>query len=258
MTLYVSPESAWWVRGAAALVLYLHIGGAGIGLLSGATALLVEKGQRLHRLAGNVFFASMLTMSAIGACAAPFLPHPQWSSTAMGVFVFYLIGTAWMTVRRKEGSAGRFEIGAFLVALSVATAVLTMGLQAARGAARQPAQPPPPFYFILAALVAFAAAMDLRMILRDGLYGAQRIARHLWRMCVALLIATFSFFLGQQQVFPASLRGSPILYVPEIMVLGSLIYWLVRVRFPKRSQRDAADEVSAFSVVESQRGSNVP
>jgi hypothetical protein len=50
-------------------------------------------------------------------------------------------------------------------------------------------------------------------------------------MCVALLIAAFSFFLGQPQVFPASVRGSALLYIPEIAVLGLMIFWLVRVRF---------------------------
>ena len=40
----------------------------------------------------------------------------------------------------------------------------------------------------------------------------QRIARHLWRMCTALLIAAFSFFLGQQDEYSrAASAGSPLL-----------------------------------------------
>jgi len=58
-------------------------------------------------------------------------------------------------------------------------------------------------------------------------------------MCVALLIASFSFFLGQQQVFPASVRGSPLLFVPEIAILAVMIFWLVRVRFSVRFNRPA-------------------
>lgn len=69
------------------------------------------------------------------------------------------------------------------------------------------------------------------MILRGGLHGVQRIARHLWRMCVALLIAMFSFFLGQQQLLPESVRGSFWPFVPEILVLGLMIFWLCRVFF---------------------------
>ena len=39
--------------------------------------------------------------------------------------------------------------------------------------------------------------------------GAPRIARHLWRLCTALTVATGSFFLGQQQMLPKSWHGSP-------------------------------------------------
>ena len=68
------------------------------------------------------------------------------------------------------------------------------------------------------------------MILRRGVTGAQRIARHLWRLCFALFIAAGSFFLGQPQVFPVSLRGSPLLILVSVAPLGFLLFWLVRVR----------------------------
>jgi hypothetical protein len=50
-------------------------------------------------------------------------------------------------------------------------------------------------------------------------------------MCFALFIAAGSFFLGQQQVFPASVRGSPLLFVPVLAVLALMIFWVCRVRF---------------------------
>jgi hypothetical protein len=34
------------------------------------------------------------------------------------------------------------------------------------------------------------------MLLRGGVVGTQRVARHLWRMCFGLFIAAGSFFLG--------------------------------------------------------------
>lgn len=231
MILQVSPGSSGLVRAAAEAILILHIGGAGIGLLSGAVALAVRKGGRLHRFAGNVFFVSMLTMTAIGACVAPFLPQPQRGSSIAGVITFYLVATSWATVRRKEGTVGRFEIGALLVALGAASAEAMLGVQAANSPTGMLEGAPAPAYFVFASIAGLAATLDLRMILRGGVYGAQRIARHLWRMCVALLIATLSFFLGQQQVFPAYLQGSPWLFLPEIVVLGLLIFWLCRVLF---------------------------
>jgi hypothetical protein len=229
LILQVSPGSSPLVRAAADALLILHISGATLGLLSGTVALSVRKGGRLHRLAGNVFFVSMLTMTAIGAAVAPFLPQPQRGSSIGGIITFYLVATAWATVRRKEGTVGRFEIGAMFVALGAAIADVTLGMQAAGSATGMLEGAPAPAYFVFATIAALAAALDLKMILRGGVYGAQRIARHVWRMCVALLIAAFSFFLGQQQVFPEFLQGSPVLFVPEVVVLGLMIFWLWRV-----------------------------
>lgn len=221
------------VRAAAALVLGVHIAAAGVGLLSGAAALLSRKGGRLHRMAGNVFFVSIMAMSGIGAYVAPFLPRPQLGSVVAGVLTFYLVATSWVTVKRKEGSVGVFERGALFVAFSTAIAGLTLGL-------RSPSDAPPLAYFVFAGVAALAAALDLRMILRRGVSGAQRIARHLWRMCAALFITSASFFLGQQQVFPASVRGSPLLFAPEIVVLVLMVFWLVRLRFAVRFKSVAA------------------
>jgi hypothetical protein len=70
------------------------------------------------------------------------------------------------------------------------------------------------------------------MLFRGGVFfDTQRLARHLWRMCFGLFIATGSLFLGQQQVFPDWLRGSNMLLIPALLPLGLLIFWLVRVRF---------------------------
>jgi hypothetical protein len=85
----------------------------------------------------------------------------------------------------------------------------------------------------------FAAAGDLRLILRGGISGVQRIARHLWRMCFALFFASAFFFLGQQKVMPAFMHGSPLLFVPAIAPLVLMIFWLFRVRFANRYRSGA-------------------
>jgi FtsH-binding integral membrane protein len=72
--------------------------------------------------------------------------------------------------------------------------------------------------------------MDLKVILHGGISGAQRIARHVWRMCVALFVGTGSFFLGQQKVMPAFMHGSPILLVLAFAPLVLMIFWMLRVR----------------------------
>ena len=229
MILQISAGSSWLVRAAAALILGLHISSAGVGILSGALALLARKGSQLHRRAGNWFFVSMLTMSAIGAAVAPFLPDRI--STVAAVLTFYLVATAWVTVRRNDGGGGPFGIGAAIVAVCIAVAGMMFGLQAANSATGVIEGQPAGAAFMFATVATLAAIGDLSTIVRRGVVGERRIARHLWRMCFALFIAAGSFFLGQQQVLPAFLRGSTLLFLPEIAVLGLMIFWLVRVRF---------------------------
>ena len=237
MILQISPGSSWLIRGAAALILSLHITSAGVGILSGSLALLARKGSQLHRKAGNWFFVSMLTMSAIGAAVAPFLPDRI--STVAAVLTFYLVATAWVTVRRNDGGAGPFGIGAAIVAVCIAVTGMMFGLQAANSATGVIEGQPAGAAFMFATVATLAAIGDLSTIVRRGVVGERRIARHLWRMCFALFIAAGSFFLGQQQVFPAFLRGSTLLFLPEIAVLGLMIFWLVRVRFTKWFERRA-------------------
>jgi amino acid permease len=85
--------------------------------------------------------------------------------------------------------------------------------------------------FFMGSVMLLAAAGDIRMLVRGGVFGAKRIVRHLWRMCFGLFVATGSFFLGQQQVFAAWLRKTNVLFVPALLSLVLLIFWLFRVWF---------------------------
>ena len=210
-----------------------HVMAGVVGLSAGALALAARKGERLHRRAGTVFFVAMLTMSALGAWLA--VVAPSRLSVFAGLFTFYLVATAWVTVRRREGSAGVFEVGALAAALVVVSGFAIVGWIAAHsprgrldGLPWQPA-------IVFGGVALLAAVTDLRVILLGGLHGAPRIARHLWRMCAALFIASTSLFLGQQQVFPAALRHSPILTLLAVAPLVAMTFWLIRVRFPSRS-----------------------
>ena len=137
------------------------------------------------------------------------------------------------TVRRRPGEVGLFERAAFLVPAGiVATAVGLAVIHA--GTPRFAAFTT---VFVFAGVTGLAAACDLRMILRGGVSGVQRIARHLWRMSAALAIALGSFFLGQQKFLPEVVQGSPILALPMVAALAIMAYWLVRYRFPKAFRR---------------------
>jgi uncharacterized membrane protein len=230
MILHVTAGSSWWLFAAVNLILFLHIAGGTVGIISGAVALLSRKGGRLHRAAGTVFLVSMLIMATIGAAASPFLPVPAMPNVFAGILTFYLVATGWAAIKREEGRIGHFEKGALGVALGVVAAGATSILMAMNSPTGTVGKTPPQAFYVFALVGAIAAAGDLKMILRGGLSGSARIARHLWRMSVALTIASGSFFLGQQRIMPAYMRGSPWLFVPVFAPLLLMVFWLIRVR----------------------------
>jgi hypothetical protein len=132
---------------------------------------------------------------------------------------------------RKEGETGTVEYCLVLLALAAAGGGLLYGWEAGHSASGLKEGYPPAPYLIFGSLSLWSAVFDIRMLFRGGVSGAPRIARHLWRMCVAFLIAALSFFLGKQQHFPQAIRGSQVLNLPMLLILVVMIYWLIRVRF---------------------------
>lgn len=228
--LQVPPGSPDWAFVAADTVLVLHITGGSVAMLAGAVALSARKGEPVHRAAGTVFFLSMLLTAAIGATVAPFLTEGQRPNTIAGILTFYLVLTAWRTVQRQDGGIDRFAILGFFIALGSAIAGVLFALEARASPTGTIDNSPPQAFLFFMIVGGFAAATDLKVILLGGISGAPRIARHLWRMCVGLFIAAGSFFLGQQQVFPESLRGSIWLFIPVFAPLLLMLFWMIRVR----------------------------
>jgi len=185
----------------------------------------------------------MLGLSASGAYMG-FMKH-QTLNGFMGILTFYLVVTAWSTARRKDGETGIFDWGALIAPLAVGATLAINGLEAANSPTGSKGGYPAAAYFIFGSMALLFAAGDVRMLVRGGVSGTQRVARHLRRMCVGLFIATGSFFLGQQQVFPAAIRKTNLLFIPAILPLLLMIFWLVRVRFRNayqgKSMLDAVD-----------------
>jgi hypothetical protein len=212
-------------------LLFLHIAGGMVGLLSGTVAMLYRKGSGGHRLCGDVFVVSMMIMGACGSILA--LMKHQPDNFFGGLVTFYMVTTGWLTGRNRQQETGLLDWGALVFALMLGGSLLTLSVLVASGqAARQPGVPIG-MYFFLAAITLLAAAGDLRVLARGGISGAPRLARHLWRMCFGLFIATGSFFLGKQEFFPAALRKQYLLVPMAVFPLVMLIYWLVRVRARK-------------------------
>lgn len=207
-------------------VLFHAVAGA-TGLVAGATALIARKGDPCHRIAGTVFFGAMLT-TALSAVVLALLKDEQTNAIA-GALTSYFIMTSWLTVKRRERTAGLTEIVAMLAATAGSVAAFYLAWDSVqKGTALLGGAP----FYIFSAVAALCALFDLSVILRRGLAGRQRIARHLWRMCLGFFIAVASFFPGQLQFFPDYVRSvEPVvlLFIPAFTVLGVMLYWLAVV-----------------------------
>jgi hypothetical protein len=223
-------------------ILIVHICAASLGLLSGTAAISFRKGSPRHVLAGKVFVASMLTMGAVAVYLA--IVRHQPNNISGGILTVYLIGTAWLTARRRDGETSRFDWVVLLIPLALGILLWTNGLKVVRSGASSPDGVPAGMMFFMGSVCLLAAAGDVRMLVRGGILGAKRIARHLWRMCFGLFIAAGSFFLGPSnrplrllstvglaQHLPRALFSTGLYLILTILPLILLIFWLVRVRF---------------------------
>jgi hypothetical protein len=211
-------------------LLALHISAGSVGILSGTAALSFRKGSLRHAQAGKVFVLSMLIMATSALCLA-IIKH-QAGNILGGAFTFYLVATAWLTARRRDGETSIVDRFVPLLPLAAGITLWTLGIIMVRHQIWSEKGVPVGMNFFMGSVLLLAAAGDIRMVLRGGLAGAQRITRHLWRMCFGLFIATGSFFLGQgNKVFPAFLAQSNLLFIPALLPLLLLIFWGLRVRF---------------------------
>jgi hypothetical protein len=206
-----------------------HIAAGLLTLVSGAAAMTFRKGSPLHRRAGNVFFVSMLVLSAAGVILSVWRT-PNMGNIMGGTTAFYMVATAWATVIRPAGRLGRFEIVAALMGLTITVGASTFGILALLDAKGRFSGYPALMYFIFAGVALLATALDIRMIARGGLMGVARTTRHLWRMGFAFFMATGSFFFGQPAFVPDVLRETGLYIVAGLAPLGLMMFWLVRVR----------------------------
>jgi uncharacterized membrane protein len=213
-------------------MLLFHICAGTLGLLAGAVAISFRKGSSRHRVSGNVFVVSMLGLSASGVYMA--LMKHQPGNVLGGALTFYLVATAWRITRRRDGQTDGFDWGALLVVLTVVAVAGTFGLGAARSPTGLKYGYPAGPYAFLGSVALIAAVGDVRMLIRGGVSGAQRIARHLWRMCFGWFTASASIFLARPHLFPAFFRKTGLLYFLTVVPLLLMIFWLIRVLFKGR------------------------
>jgi len=210
--------------------LLFHIGAGSLGLLSGAVALYAAKGERLHRGSGRLFVLAMLGMSISGAAIATLLALEI--SVIAGLLTAYLVVTGLTTVRSPGRAAPWPQLAFVLVGSTVGLASIAMGLEALAFGDGTRDGYPAGLFLVFGVVALLAAGGDLKAMRANGVSGVHRLRRHLWRMCVALYMATSSFFLGQADELPEAFRIPAVLAIVAFLPLAIMAYWLWRLRLP--------------------------
>jgi hypothetical protein len=220
---FVSASGIVW------LALAVHFASGLVSIVAGTIALSVAKGGRLHKKNGLVFTLSMLVLGLTAAGIGAYENRP--GQVVGGLLAAYLVFSAMTTVKPLPRVGQRLDFILMLLAFAMSAAMLYGGMTEwldpeVEVVGRPRAIPP-----LVGGTVLLLAAMgDLRAIRAGGLQGSRRLARHLWRMCFGLFVATGSFFLGQMNFIPEPLRNMPLLLGLAFAPILCLIYWMWRVR----------------------------
>lgn len=210
------------------LSLAFHVAMGSAALTAGLVAIVARKGGQWHRRAGMLF---AVTMVAVGLTAVGISAYTG-SANGIGALTAYLVITAVTTVRPLSAGRRATDVTLMLLAFTFAGITYQDAITALGRPNNRLDGVPAGMFLFLGTVTLLAAIGDLRMIRGRNLQGSRRIARHLWRMCFAVFMASSSFAtqLVMMPFMPASLRS-----VPAILMLGGgplvvMLYWLWRVR----------------------------
>ncbi|MCG6202183.1 hypothetical protein [Psychromonas antarctica] len=199
-------------------------------------ALLLRKGSFLHKVAGRLFMISIILM-------VPIISAETWLSpcsiSPLGIlfvfFITYLVTSAWSTIYHPEGKLVTLDKIAPLVALGIFIAGLILGFDATSNPSETESSHIKEAYFFFSAIAFIAMLLDANNLKKVGVRGNHRVVRHVWRMCCAMFFAVSTLFTGPGSiVFPESLRGNPLLSIPELLVVLLAAYWIYRLIFLKQ------------------------
>lgn len=225
------------------LLIPCHIGVSVVMAFCGFAAILLRKGSQSHRIAGWLFLATVVCLAATGGWIILLKPESiivGWMATPM----IYLALTGWLAARRRTHGAGASEIVGALMALAIGISGVPLGLAAQQITASSGKGFSSAAVFGFVGIAFGLAALDASVILRGGLTGAQRIARHLWRMGTVLAL-TSALSLGTlgAVLLPKSLQGYTLL--PSALAFALMLFWLARMLVFRGRRKHPGEPASA-------------
>ncbi len=202
----------------AQILIYIHAGFGGIALLSGGLAIIVRKGNKVHKKSGKVFYYTMLT-SAVVACIISVVPnHESPFLFSIGVFstYFLLSGVRSLNFRQREFYLKTDKIIAYSVVLTGLSMILYPIILNGR----------PNTILLVFGLVGLVFGLrDLKLFRNLKQLKKSWLKLHLGKMIGGYIAAVSAFFVVNQ-----ILPGIWNWFVPGIIGSGYIIYWMKKLR----------------------------
>jgi len=218
------------------VLLTIHVAAGGLAMILGFTALFSRKGSLVHRRSGQLFALSILGM-AISASILGLRDPARDGDLVSALMTAYFVATAVATVRSSSPWSQRVSFLATAMAVVVAFSLTASGIQGISSPLLTPGGVPARtigvMSLLLATILVVAVAGDLRIMRAGPPQGGARLARHLWRMCFALFIASAPFLSIRERVaavLPEPFPSAPLRALPIAIIFGAMAYWLWRVR----------------------------
>jgi hypothetical protein len=211
----------------AALVFHVAMGV--VAFTAGLVAISARKGGLWHRRFGLAFTYAMI---ATGLTAVGISTYEGNATSTNGLVAAYFVATAWFAIRPLPGGGRKADIALMVLALVFAASGYANAVTAFARPSRSLEGVPGGMFVFMSTIVLLAAIGDFRVIRAGGIQGTRRLARHLWRMCYGLFIATGSFVaqLVRMSFMPASMKSLPVILFFAAGPLVVLLYWMWRVR----------------------------
>ena len=211
------------------LTLAFHVAMGVTGLAAGSIAISARKGGTWHRRSGTVFVYAMIAM---GLLAVGISLYEDKEDFLGGALTAYLVFTAWTAVKPLRAAGRPVHIALMMFAFTLAAAGLVEAFKVFGMPGHKREGVPAGMFFFLNTVVLLAAIGDARMLRAGTIQGTRRLARHFWRMCFGLFIATGSFVaqLVKMTFIPEWMRSLTVILVFAAGPLVVLLYWMWRVR----------------------------
>ena len=225
------------------IILIAHVAAGIFGLLSGYVALYATKGAPAHRKSGLVFVCVMLALAVTGLMIAAADGVAPLINIPTALLTFYLVVTGFTTVQAPGSRPRWFDVSAMKMAFAIAAMCF---VAAAASINKGGADAGAAYPLLLFTSLAFGAGIgDRRQLYSGPATGTPRLRRHLWRMCVALFIASMAFYLGRGRV-PAAIASPALSAAGVLLPLAAVAYWMWKLR-AKRPMREPV-RISAEAV----------